>query len=116
MKNICLRGVYVASMIGMMNMATAQDIHFSQIFETPLYRNPALAGIMNGDIRVQAVFRTQWNTFANAYNTASMNAEYKMPVGKLNDYVTLGLETFYDHSGTADLTTTIVMPAINFHK
>jgi type IX secretion system PorP/SprF family membrane protein len=116
MKNINLRFMFVAGLVTMIKVATAQDIHFSQIFETPLYRNPALAGIMNADIRVQTVFRTQWNTVANAYNTASLNAEYKMPVGKLNDYLTVGLETFYDHSGSADLTTTIFMPAVNFHK
>ena len=33
--------------------ASAQDIHFSQFFETPLLRNPALAGIFTGDIRLQ---------------------------------------------------------------
>jgi len=40
--------------------AGAQDIHFSQFFETPLLRNPALAGIFTGDVRIQAVYRTQW--------------------------------------------------------
>ena len=30
----------------------AQDIHFSQFFETPLLRNPALAGIFSGDVRL----------------------------------------------------------------
>ena len=41
--------------------AETQDIHFSQFSETPLLRNPALAGIFSGDVRVQAVFRNQWN-------------------------------------------------------
>jgi Type IX secretion system membrane protein PorP/SprF len=31
--------------------ACAQDIHFSQFYEAPLYRNPAFAGIVNGDLR-----------------------------------------------------------------
>ncbi len=57
----------------------AQDIHFSQFFEAPLYRNPALAGIVNGDVRVQTVYRSQWNSITNAYKTTSVNAEYKMP-------------------------------------
>ncbi|HRF17259.1 MAG TPA: type IX secretion system membrane protein PorP/SprF, partial [Chitinophagaceae bacterium] len=44
------------------NSASAQDIHFSQFFEAPLLRNPSLAGIFTGDIRVQAVYRDQWNS------------------------------------------------------
>jgi len=99
-----------------MNSANAQDIHFSQFFETPLARNPAFAGIVNGDIRVQAVFRSQWNSFVDAYKTGSLNAEYKMPVGKGEDFVTCGLQAVYDRAGTADLSTTIVTPVINYHK
>src|SRR5215831_15658223 len=88
--------------------ACAQDIHFSQFYEAPLARNPAFAGIVNGDIRVQAVFRSQWNSFVDAYKTGSLNAEYKMPVGKGEDFVTCGLQAVYDRAGTADLSTTIV--------
>jgi type IX secretion system PorP/SprF family membrane protein len=99
-----------------MNAISAQDIHFSQFYETPLYRNPAFAGIVNGDIRVQAVFRSQWNSFVNAYKTGSLNAEYKMPAGKGEDFVTVGVETFYDRAGSADLTTTIFTPVLNYHK
>jgi type IX secretion system PorP/SprF family membrane protein len=102
--------------VAVVNCGLAQDIHFSQIFETPLYRNPAFAGIVNADIRVQAVFRTQWNSFANAYKTGLLNAEYKLPIGKSDDFLTLGLQTLYDRAGTTALTTTIIMPVINYHK
>ena len=71
--------------------ARAQDLHFSQFFEAPLLRNPSLAGIFNGDVRVQMVYRDQWNSFTNAYRTGSLNAEYKMPIGKGNDFITTGL-------------------------
>jgi len=67
--------------------SNAQDIHFSQFFETPLLRNPALAGIFTGDVRVQGVFRDQWNSVTNAYKTASLNGEYKMPIGRADDFV-----------------------------
>lgn len=93
----------------------AQDIHFSQFFEAPLYRNPALAGLVNGDIRVQTVYRSQWNSVANAYKTTSINAEYKMPASG-NDYVTMAMQVFYDRAGTTNLTTTHLLPAINYHK
>ena len=42
----------------------SQDIHFSQFFEAPLLRNPALAGLFSGDIRLQAVYRNQWQSVA----------------------------------------------------
>ncbi|MBC8032611.1 MAG: PorP/SprF family type IX secretion system membrane protein [Chitinophagaceae bacterium] len=99
-----------------MTAASAQDLHFSQFFEAPLLRNPSLAGIFNGDIRVQAVYRDQWNSFTNAYRTGSLNAEYKMPVGKGNDFITTGLQLLFDKAGTAGLTSTHVLPALNYHK
>lgn len=94
----------------------SQDIHFSQFFEAPLLRNPSLAGIFAGDIRVQGVYRDQWKSFTNAYRSGSFNGEYKMPIGKGNDFVTAGLQILFDKAGSAGLTTTFVMPAINYHK
>jgi type IX secretion system PorP/SprF family membrane protein len=94
----------------------AQDLHFSQFYETPLVRNPALAGIMTGDYRVQAVYRSQWNSLVKAYKTVSANAEYKIKVGAADNFATLGLQIFHDEAGTSNLTTTHVLPALNFHK
>lgn len=96
--------------------ATAQDIHFSQFFETPLLRNPSLAGIFSGDYRVQAVYRDQWNSVTTAYKTVSLNGEYKMPVGRGNDFLTLGLQMLQDRAGTISWVSTSVLPAINYHK
>src|SRR5574339_254099 len=94
----------------------SQDLHMSQFFETPLLRNPALAGLFEGDIRVQGVYRDQWNSVTEGYRTGSFNGEYKMPVGKGNDYMTLGMQLFYDRAGTVSFTQTKVLPALNFHK
>ena len=94
----------------------AQDIHFSQFFQAPLLRNPSLSGIYTGDIRVQAVYRDQWNSVTNAYKTASLDGEYKMPIGKANDFVTLGMQLLYDKAGTISWTSTYVLPALNYHK
>jgi type IX secretion system PorP/SprF family membrane protein len=98
------------------NVAHAQDMHFSQFFEAPLLRNPSLAGIFTGDVRVQMVYRNQWNSFTNAYKSGSVNAEYKAPVGKGNDFLTIGMQILYDKAGTVGLTTTHVLPALNYHK
>src|SRR6476620_8832720 len=94
----------------------SQDIHFSQFFEAPLLRNPSLAGIFTGDIRVQAVYRDQWNSVTNAYRTGSLNAEYKMPIGRANDFITTGLQILYDRAGTVCWVSTHILPALNYHK
>lgn len=94
----------------------AQDIHFSQFYEAPLLRNPSLAGIFTGDIRAQVVYRDQWNSFTNAYRSGSFNGEYKMPVGSGDDFLTIGLQMLYDKAGTVALTSTHLLPAINYHK
>lgn len=110
------RIVMLISMMCAAGCSWAQDIHFSQFFEAPLLRNPSLAGIYTGDIRVQGVYRDQWNSVTNAYRTGSVNAEYKMPVGKGDDFITAGLQVLYDKAGTVGLSTTHLLPALNYHK
>lgn len=94
----------------------AQDIHFSQFSETPLLRNPALAGIFTGDLRLQGIVRSQWGSVTVPFQTISFNGEYKFPVGKGDDFMTVGLEALYDKAGTVALTTTDILPALNYHK
>lgn len=94
----------------------AQDPHFSQFFETPLLRNPSLAGVFNGDIRINSVYRNQWGSVTVPYQTGSFDVEYKQPVGRANDYVTYGMEILYDRAGTTNFTTSNLLPALNYHK
>ncbi len=111
-RNSCI--IVLAFMLSM--KGNGQDIHFSQFFEAPLWRNPSLAGIFNGDVRVQAVYRDQWNSVTDAYRTGSLNAEYKMPIGKGDDFVTAGMQILFDRAGTIGWTSTHLLPAINYHK
>lgn len=101
--------VYVATALG-------QDLHFSQFFEAPMLRNPSLAGNFPGDIRVQGVYRDQWNSVTTGYRTASLNGQFKMPMGQGDDFMTLGLQMFYDRAGTVSFTNTQVLPALSYHK
>src|ERR1043165_168748 len=94
----------------------AQDIHFSQFFETPLLRNPGLAGIFTGDYRIQMVYRDQWRSVTDGYKTGSLNGEYKLSVGKADDFLTVGGQVLFDRAGSAVLQTTSVLPVINYHK
>lgn len=94
----------------------AQDIHLSQFFETPLLRNPALAGIFTGDVRLQAVYRNQWQSIGYPYQTSVLSGEYKFPVGGGDDFMTIGVNFFYDVAGITQLKTLQVMPVLNYHK
>jgi type IX secretion system PorP/SprF family membrane protein len=97
-------------------LGQSQDVHFSQFFEAPIWRNPSLAGLFTGDIRFQGLFRTQWGAVTVPYETGSFNGEYKMPVGGGNDYLTVGGQILYDRAGTTRFTTTHLLPVINYHK
>jgi type IX secretion system PorP/SprF family membrane protein len=94
----------------------AQDIHFSQFYETPLLRNPALAGIFSGDVRFQFVYRNQWQSVTVPYQTGSINGEFKFPIGLSNDFVTFGGEILYDKAGTIGVEGVDLLPAFNYHK
>lgn len=106
----------IFSIATFVNKGNAQDIHFSQIGETPLLRNPALAGLFSGDVRFQSIYRSQWNSFTDAYQTVSSNLEFKVPVGQGDDFATLGAQVLYDRAGTAAFTSTHILPVINYHK
>ena len=103
-------------LISMQGIVRAQDIHFSQFFETPLLRNPSLAGIFNGDYRIQAAYRDQWRSVTTGYKTGSLNGEYKLHIGKMDYFVTIGGQVLFDRAVTAALTQTSFLPTLNYHK
>jgi type IX secretion system PorP/SprF family membrane protein len=94
----------------------AQDFTFSQFYEKPLLRNPALAGIFSGDIRVSAAHRSQWGSVTVPFKTSALSIENKIPVGNANDFVTLGVQMTNDVAGDVKLKRTQLQPAINYHK
>jgi len=53
------------------------DPHFSQYYANPLWLNPALTGVINGDARVTANYKNQWANINNAYNTGALAADFR---------------------------------------
>jgi type IX secretion system PorP/SprF family membrane protein len=96
--------------------SAAQDFNFSQFYEQPLLRNPALAGIFTGDIRVSMAYRDQWGSITVPFRTTSLSMEYKLPVGKQDDFLTIGSQMSMDAAGDIRLKRTQFLPAVNFHK
>lgn len=61
----------------------AQDIHYTQFYDSPLNLNPALAGHIEGKYRVNLMYRSQWNQVASSgpvYSTPS--ASFDINFGK----------------------------------
>ncbi len=96
--------------------AYSQDLHFFTILRSSIVEKSGTGWNFTGDYRIQGVYRDQWNSFTNAYKTGSFNGEYKLPVGRTDDYLTLGMQILYDKAGDAGLTSTTVFPAINYSK
>lgn len=103
-------------LIYFMNGLIAQDINFSQFYDLPILRNPALAGIFNGDVRVTSAYRNQWQSVTVPYRTVALGVEYKRNVSSNGDFITLGMQMTNDMAGDSKLTRTQVFPVINYHK
>jgi type IX secretion system PorP/SprF family membrane protein len=97
--------------------SAAQDINFSQFYELPLLRNPALAGTYRGDVRITTAFRNQWNSVTVPYQTEALGAELKFGVSEnSDDYLSLGVQVTNDLAGDSRLGKTQVLPMLAFHK
>ena len=81
-----------------MGRANAQiDPHFSQIYAYPLWLNPALTGVFDGDARFTANFKDQWTGITNGYQTGAVSADYKA-----TEKVSLGLNLINQVAGSAN--------------
>jgi len=97
--------------------ANAQDINFSQFYEMPTLRNPALAGIFKGDIRITSVYRSQWRQLLGQNSTTGVGLETKSGINEFTDnFYSLGLVVTNDVAGDAKLGKTQVLPSFAFHK
>ena len=97
--------------------ASAQDIHFSQFYETSILRNPALMGTFTGDYKIGAVYRTQWSSISKPFQTGLISGETRLPVkGESGDYFSVGMLAFFDRAGSIDLQTIGLYPALSFTK
>ena len=103
--------------VTMTTLVLGQDINFSQFYEMPLLRNPALAGMFRGDVRAAAAYRSQWNSATTAYRTQALGVESKFGLSAgSNDYLSLGLQVTNDVAGDAKMGKTGLLPVLTYHK
>jgi type IX secretion system PorP/SprF family membrane protein len=84
-----------------------QDIHFSQIYETPLFLSPANAGFFNGYSRAIVNYRNQWAAMNNAFQTMALSVDGGLfKTKKHTAFMGLGLTLFRDQAGAAKMSNT----------
>jgi type IX secretion system PorP/SprF family membrane protein len=82
-KNIIII-IAILLQVAAVNRLSAQiDPHFSQYYAYPLYLNPALTGIINGDMRINGNFKNQYANINNAYQTGALSLDFR-PTEKMS--------------------------------
>src|SRR5215207_4229075 len=81
--------------------ATAQDIHYSQFYASPLTLNPALTGINDCSYRVNGMYRSQWSSIPAPYSTPSLSFDINSLAPKVikTGNLSAGLLIYNDRSG-----------------
>ena len=85
--------------------AIAQDPVFSQYTANPVYNNPGLAGLFEGEVRLSTSYREQWRSVlgSQAFRTFGAAAEVRHGVGG-RDFLVGTFNAYRDESGAARYT------------
>ena len=97
----------------------AQDLHFSQWFNSPLTTNPANTGfIPDADYRLGANYRDQWSTIMSVpYTTMSVWGDAQVFRNRIeNGWLGLGGVILRDQAGSGTLTSTEVYGSVAYHQ
>ncbi|HMK05042.1 MAG TPA: PorP/SprF family type IX secretion system membrane protein [Ferruginibacter sp.] len=109
----------LACSLQLANDLQAQDLHFSQFFNSPLSTNPANTGfIPDADYRIGAHYRNQWSAVMSVpYKTVSAFADAQVFRNKLeNGWLGLGALILNDKAGSGSLTSTKIYGSLAYHQ
>lgn len=99
--------------------AKAQDLHFSQFYNSPLSTNPANTGfIPDADYRIGMQYRNQWSTVMTMpYKTMSAFGDAQLFKDKLeNGWLGVGGLLLSDVAGSGSLRSTKIYGSIAYHQ
>ena len=97
----------------------AQDLHFSQFFNSPLTTNPANTGfIPDADYRLSAHYRNQWSSIMTVpYKTMSISGDAQLFRDKLeNGWLGAGAVILSDVAGSGGLKSTKIYGSVAYHQ
>lgn len=97
----------------------AQDLHFSQWFNTPLVTNPANTGfIPDADYRIGANYRNQWSTIMSVpFKTMSLWGDAQIFRDRIETgWAGIGGLILRDVAGAGSLTSTKIYASLGYHQ
>ncbi|SJZ44924.1 PorP/SprF family type IX secretion system membrane protein [Sediminibacterium ginsengisoli] len=114
------RKIYIGLLIcfAAVTSLQAQDLHFSQYFNTPMLVNPANTGFNpDYDYRVGGNYRNQWASVGNPYKTMSAWGDAKIFADRFeNGWMGVGLSLMKDVAGSGNLSATTAVGSIAYHQ
>ncbi|MHB1921219.1 MAG: PorP/SprF family type IX secretion system membrane protein [Chitinophagaceae bacterium] len=117
------KGVYLpvlGCLMGLMPVfsAKAQDLHFSQYFNSPLTANPANTGFLpDNNYRLGTNYRTQWANIPVPYNTMSAYGDMQLFRNELTyGWLGVGGVLLKDDAGSGNLVSTKFYASIAYHQ
>lgn len=94
----------------------AQDIHFSQFYQSPLQMNPSLAGAIGGYHRIHLNYRSQWASVGSPFKTFA--ASYDVPLMRdqwNGGFLGAGVHVYSDKAGDSNMGTMYVAGSLAGH-
>src|SRR5215218_5930616 len=119
MKKCIIVGLLVVAQLGLVCAVRAQDLHFSQFFNSPLTTNPANTGfIPDGDYRLGANYRNQWSSIMTVpYKTMSIFGDAQLLKDRMeNGWIGVGGVILKDVAGSGNLTSTKIYGSVAYHQ
>jgi type IX secretion system PorP/SprF family membrane protein len=101
MNKLCTRLLAVAVLLSCVITSQAQDVRFSQFFNSPMRLNPAMTGVFDGSLRAVVNYRDQWGSLfqTNSMRTYNASVEGKF-LGPKDDYFAVGGSLMGDKAGS----------------
>lgn len=95
----------------------AQDVHFSQYYNTPMLHNVANTGLMSdADYRVSGIYRNQWVSIPAPFQTMNASTEFQLLRNdQFTSWLGIGLMGLSDRAGDGNLTNTQFGLSIAYH-
>jgi type IX secretion system PorP/SprF family membrane protein len=87
-------------------LSSAQDIHFSQLTQTPLLLNPALTA-MSHEFMATVNYKDQWRSVTSSpFRTFNVAADFAYNKKKSGNHLGVGIDVFSDKAGDGAMGTT----------
>jgi type IX secretion system PorP/SprF family membrane protein len=95
----------------------AQDLHYSQFYNTPQNINPALTGVFNGDHRIMISIRDQWRFVPVPWFTISGAYDTRFYIFKSDKhFIGAGANINHDRQGDSQLNLTSLSVNGAYHR